>query len=433
MAVTQPSSQDPAGQVIEPLGDRKPLNAGQWMVLVAAFLGWMFDGVEMGLFPIAVPPAIRDLLQLTDHKDPLVGQWMANLTALFLLGAAAGGFVFGWMGDKIGRVRSMTISILAYSGFTGLCYFATAPWQLGVFRFLAALGMGGEWALGVALVMECWPEKYRPILAGVIGAAANVGFLLISLVGMVFAVTPESWRWIMVAGAAPGILALFVILFVPESKRWQQSVKKAAGVNPLREIFTPPLLKSTILAIIFCSVALIGTWAAVSALLPAWADQLAGKDMPKAKAIAQLWISIGCIIGCLIGPLASNRIGRRGAYFALCVASLLVTQWVFRFLNAYDTLFLVASFLAGLTASSFYGLLPLYLPELYPTRVRATGQGVSFNFGRVLAAVGAIFTGALIGIFGGIPQACAIITLVYLVGMVVIWFAPETMGKPLPE
>jgi MFS transporter, SHS family, sialic acid transporter len=336
------------------------------------------------------------------------------------------------MGDKIGRVRSMTLSIIVYSGFTGLCYLATAPWQLGAYRFLAALGMGGEWALGVALVMECWPEKYRPILAGVIGAAANVGFLLISLVGMFFAVTPDSWRWIMLAGAAPGILAFFVVMFVPESKRWQQSVKKAA-VSPVREIFTPPLLKSTILAIIFCSVALIGTWGAVSAFLPTWADQLAGKGNPHAKAIVQLAISIGCIIGCVVGPLVSNRIGRRGAYFALCVASLAVTQYLFRGLTDYNTWFVIMSGVAGLAASSFYGLLPLYLPELYPTRVRATGQGLSFNFGRILAAVGAVSAGHLVTTLGGYPQACATITLVYLIGMVVIWFAPETMGKPLPE
>lgn len=432
MAVTQPSPQEPAGEVLQPLGEKKSLDFGQWMVLIAAFLGWMFDGVEMGLFPIAARPAVTDLMHMTTPDDQVIGKWVGYLTALFLLGAAVGGFVFGWMGDKIGRVRSMTLSILAYSGFTGLCYFAAEPWQLGVYRFLAALGMGGEWALGVALVMECWPEKYRPILAGVIGAAANVGFLLISLVGMSIAVTPDDWRWIMLAGAAPGILAFFVIMFVPESKRWQQSVKKAV-VSPVREIFTPPLLKPTLLAIVFCSVALIGTWGAVSGFLPTWADQIAGKDNPHAKATVQLAISIGCIIGCVVGPLVSNRIGRRGAYFALCVASLIVTQYLFRGLNHYNLWFVFMSGVAGLAASSFYGLLPLYLPELYPTRVRATGQGLSFNFGRILAAVGAVSTGYLVTTLGGYPQACAAITLVYLIGMVVIWFAPETMGKPLPE
>lgn len=412
------------------MNETKGLNRGQWMVLAAAFLGWMFDGLEMGLFPIAARPAIINLMAMTTPDDAFIKQWVGYLTALFLFGAAVGGFVFGWLGDKIGRVRSMTLSILVYAGFTGVCYFATAPWHLGACRFLAALGMGGEWALGVALVMECWPEKYRPILAGVIGAAANVGFLLISLVGIGFAVTPDSWRWIMVAGAVPGVLGLLVILFVPESTRWQQSVRKGA-MSPVRAIFTPPLLKSTFLAIIFCSVALIGTWGAVSGFLPTWADQLAGKGNPQAKAIVQLAIAIGCIIGCLIGPLVSNRIGRRGAYFALCVGSLVVTQYLFRGLHEYNAWFVLVAGLAGTAASSFYGLLPLYLPELYPTRVRATGQGLSFNFGRILAGFGALMTGNLSG--HDYPQACATITLVYLIGMVVIWFAPETMGRPLPE
>lgn len=430
MAVTEPSPRNSASQAPATCVEQTPLEAGQWMVLAAAFLGWMFDGVELGLFPIAARPALMDLMP--EANEATIGLWVARLTALFLVGAAAGGLVFGWMGDRIGRVRSMTLSIVTYSGFTGLCYWATAPWQLGLFRFLAALGMGGEWSLGVALVMECWPERHRPILAGVIGAAANVGMLAIALVGMAFAVTPDSWRWIMVAGAAPGILALFIILFVPESKRWQQSVH-SSQVSPIREVFTPPLLKPTILAIILCSVALIGTWAAVSGFLPTWADQLAGQDKPHAKALVQTMIALGCIVGCIIGPLLSNRIGRRGGYFALCVGAFVVTQYMFRALDTYNAVFVFFSFVAGLLASSFYGLLPLYLPELYPTRVRATGQGLSFNSGRILAAAGALSTGQLISHLGGYPQACAAITLVYLVGMVVVWFAPETRGKPLPE
>src|SRR5688500_9589449 len=149
----------------------------RWMALVAAFLGWMFDGMEMGIFPLVARPALQEMQAAGGVvDDKFVGHWMGIITALFLLGAAAGGVIFGWLGDRIGRVRAMTWSILCYSIFSGLCYFATAPWHLGALRFVAALGMGGEWSLGVALVMEVWPEKHRPILAGAIGAAANVGF-----------------------------------------------------------------------------------------------------------------------------------------------------------------------------------------------------------------------------------------------------------------
>lgn len=206
------------------MAESKPLGKEQWFVLIAAFLGWMFDGLEMGLFPLAARPALRNLMNMP--SEAAVGEWYSYLVALFLVGAAAGGLIFGWLGDRIGRVRTMALSIAVYAGFTGCCFFVTAPWQLGMFRFLAALGMGGEWALGVALVMECWPEKLRPILAGVIGAAANFGFLGISVVGLCFEVTIESWRWMMLAGAAPGVLAFLVIAFIPESERWKQSVKK---------------------------------------------------------------------------------------------------------------------------------------------------------------------------------------------------------------
>ena len=185
------------------------------MVLIAAFLGWMFDGLEQGVFPLVARPALQDLLRVEGDKE--IGLWMGYITALFLVGAAGGGLVFGWLGDRVGRVRAMIWSVLAYSLFTGASYFAQRAWQLGLFRFLAALGMGGEWSLGVALVMECWPEKHRPLLAGAIGAASNMGFGLLGALGMVFQVTRHSWRWVMLAGAAPALLTLFIACFVPES------------------------------------------------------------------------------------------------------------------------------------------------------------------------------------------------------------------------
>ena len=414
----------------------EPSNQSQWLVLAAAFLGWMFDGLEMGLFSLVARPALQDLLRGTERSEGEIGEWIAYLMALFLLGAACGGLLFGWLGDRMGRVRSMVLSILAYSGFTGACYFATEPWHLGILRFLAALGMGGEWALGVALVVECWPERLRPLLAGVIGAAGNVGYLMIGVLVMSFAVTPESWRWTMLVCASPAVLGFIILAFLPESKRWQQSVQRSAA-KPIREIFTTRLFWSTLLAVIFASVALIGTWGCVHAFLPSWTDQLTsrgGVPNPYAKGTVMVMISIGAIIGCLASPLIGGRIGRRPAYFGMCLFSLVVCQIMFRFLDHYDWLFLLMAGLAGCGTASFYGWLPLYLPELFPTRVRATGQGLSFNFGRIFAMVGVLGTGRLLQFFdGNYPRACATISLVYVVGMVLIWLAPETKGKPLPE
>lgn len=412
--------------------DKKKLYA----VLIAAFLGWMFDGMEMGIFPLIARPALLEMQQAQGLTltDAFVGQWMGYATAAFLLGAALGGVVFGWLGDKIGRVRAMAASILVYSIFTGLIYFASQPWHLAACRFVGALGMGGEWSLGVALVMEVWPEKHRPLMAGIIGAAANVGFALIAVLGLFFTVTIDSWRWVALVGAAPAALTFVMRLFVPESEKWHASVKSSKSPSrPLAEIFSPPLVKFTIIATLLSSVALIGTWGSVQ-WLPLWADKMAGAANPSAKAYTQLASAFGAIVGCLAGAWIGGFFGRRTMYFALCLGSLLSCAWLFRGFDSYGAAFLALTFIVGGLTATFYGWLPLYLPELFPTRVRATGQGLSFNAGRVLAAAGALQMGTLMQTFqGSYAQAGAIITLVYAVGLVLVWFAPETRGKPLPE
>ena len=410
-------------------------NKRLYSVLAAAFLGGMFDGLEMGIFPLIARPALQQMqaAQGAAISDSFVGQWMGYVTAAFLLGAALGGVVFGWLGDKIGRVRAMALSIFCYSAFTGLVYFATEPWHLAATRFVAALGMGGEWSLGVALVMEVWPEKHRPLMAGVIGAASNVGFALIAVIGMFFSVTVESWRWVALIGAAPAILTFIITIVVPESEKWQQAVKSSATPSrPLAEILSPPLLKWTLIAALLSSVALIGTWGSVQ-WLPLWADKMVAGTNPSAKAFTQAASALGAIFGCLAGAWVGGFFTRRTMYFMLCLGSLLTCGWLFRGIETYGVGFLILTFVVGGFTATFYGWLPLYLPELFPTRVRATGQGLSFNAGRVLAAVGALYSGQLVQSFdGSYAKAGAIITLVYIVGMALVWVAPETKGKPLP-
>ena len=199
-------------------------NFGKWMALTAALLGWLFDGLEMGLFPLVQKSALDELV-----GPERLTLWMGIMTSFFLVGAATGGVLFGWLGDRIGRVRSMMLSVLTYALVSGLCGFATDAWQIGVLRFIAALGMGGEWSLGVALINEIWPDRSRAFLAGLIGAAANVGYLLIGIVGhwvhhqsvaigeaMLAVGLSESWarhllqhdawRFLMMLGAVPALL-----------------------------------------------------------------------------------------------------------------------------------------------------------------------------------------------------------------------------------
>jgi MFS family permease len=405
------------------------LTKGSWLVLLAAFLGWMFDGLEQAIFPLISNPA---LTELTRGAVQARNNWNGYITAAWLLGAACGGLVFGWLGDRLGRIRSMSLSILMYSLFTGMGYFAQAPWQLAGLRFLASLGMGGEWALGVALVMECWPDRWRPLLAGAIGASANVGYVVLGTIGYFFPVTQHTWRWVLLAGLTPALLCLFVMFFVPESERWKQSVQRGDS-RPLREVLGRALRGRTILAIIFASVALIGTWASVQQI-PVWVDaQLAPKN-PAAKAIAQAASGIGAIFGCLIAPLIGGRIGRKPTYFLMCLASLASCAILFWGMNTWNVgLILMIVVVGGITAS-FYGWLPLYLPELFPTRVRATGQGLSFNTGRIFAAMAALNMGRIVKFYNGsYAYMCGTITFIYILGMLAIWLAPETKGKPLPE
>ncbi len=403
---------------------------GQWTVLVAALLGWLFDGFEMGLFPVVARPALKSMLPGIAEQD--VGRWMGIITAMFLIGAAIGGLVFGWLGDRFGRVRAMSLSILAYSLFTGVVYFAQSPAQVGGCRFLAGLGMGGEWSLGVALVMECWPDRWRPLLAGVIGAAANIGFLLVGFTAKAFPVTEESWRWMFLVGTLPALLVFFIRLFVPESKRWKSSVEERAA-RPIRELFEGGLKKNTLLAIALSSIALIGTWGAVE-WLPLWADQMTGGTNPGAKATTIMTRSFGSIFGCILGPLVGALLGRRPAFSLLCLAAFCLCSILFRTIENYDRTFLVMVFFVGAASTSFYGWFSLYLPELFPTRVRATGQGVSYNTGRVFAAAGALTAGQLIQYFeGSYARQGATISTIYLLGILIIWFAPETRGKPLPK
>lgn len=228
---------------------RQITKSGQYLALAAALLGWMFDGFEMGLFSMVGRSAIQDLMGFTGtptlDQEATIGFYFGVVIAVFLVGAATGGVVFGWLGDRIGRVRAMSLSVATYAIFTGLCGVVESPLQIAVMRFIASLGMGGEWALGVALVMEVWPNRSRALMAGLISAAANVGYLLVGVIGMgltsilgnmeqwllSLGLSPENsaslvaykgWRLMMILGAAPALLTFFFRLFVPESHKWEQ-------------------------------------------------------------------------------------------------------------------------------------------------------------------------------------------------------------------
>lgn len=484
---------------------------GRLLALIAALLGWLFDGMEMGLFPLVARSALGELLRGTGGEGA-VANWFAIVTAAFLIGAATGGVMFGWLGDKLGRVRAMMLSVLLYSLSSGLSALADAPWQLAALRFVGALGMGGEWALGVALVMELWPNTNRAWLAGLIGAAGNFGYVLCGAVAyglnhaggrvgdtlLSLGVPPETtialtangyWRLLLLLGSLPALLTFVIRLFVPESDKWERTSGAAGNwgradllgvltgavvaggmvylwaakypllvaapgtvvgllivtvcyLRPARQYLVrsgQPLatrrhiLGRMLLAAGLSGVPLLGTWSGVMWQYQ-WVGKLPGGDHPDARPLTQVVSAFGAAVGCFVAAVIAGRFGRRPTYAVLCVTSGLTVFGFYQWNTAYDGAFLWSAGLMGFVAASFYGWLPLYLPELFPTAVRATGQGFGFNYGRILAAVGNLLMPSLLATFNNdYAKACAVVPLVYLAGLVLIAVSPETKNQPLPD
>lgn len=436
----------------------------RYIVLVAAFLGWMFAGLEISLFVLIHRPAMVSMMTAESVRlaptrpveidEPAVAQWFARYQAAFLLGAACGGWVFGMLGDRRGRTRALALSVICYSLFTGASYFASSPLELLVLRFLACHGIGGAWPNTVALVAEAWPDVSRPFLAGLLGTAANVGQVLIGTIGLWFDVTPDSWRWVLLVGGSPIFIGIWCLRGVPESVRWLMSRQNVTTntAGPLRELSQPPLRGRLLMGILLGAIPVIGTAANSQWIIP-WSDQAAaqqraaevkigtdGKPAPKAKADPKskartlVARASGAVFGSLLGGILATMLGRRTTYFLISLLSLITSTVIFGSMHPLDPWFYQASFVFGLVGVVYFGWLPLYLPELFPTRVRATGTGISFNTGRAIAAIVVLSTVPFVKLFGGDYAKIGLWTgSIYAVGMLIILFAPRTDGSSLKE
>ncbi|MCA1964218.1 MAG: MFS transporter [Prosthecobacter sp.] len=491
--------------------------------LLAAFLGWMFDGFEMGLFPLIGKPALQDLLARTGAAQTMdLDRWFSVIIATFLVGAATGGVFFGWLGDRIGRVKAMSISIFTYAIFTGLCGFATEAWHIAILRFIASLGMGGEWALGVALVNELWTHGNRALVAGAIGAAANIGYLMVGglSIGMnTFidavrsAITSmgdsealagwlldhQAWRFLMIIGALPALIIFLIRIFVPESDKWEE--EKAAGKTshwstadlkgvligaiaamviiwswspmgieagvttllaalitvaafaivawgfllPVRRYLgraeaagsissesRATVRRNLILGASVAGVALLGTWGAAQQA-PKWSTSadIDANGYTNVAQWTQIATSLGACLFAFLAPFVADILNRRVTYLVMCVSAMVSALLFYKTNTVVGGWFFATAFLMGGLTATFYGFFPLYLPELFPTSVRATGQGFCFNVGRIIAAIGGLQIANLILAFGSAANAYSALCAVYFVGMVIIWLAPETKGRGL--
>lgn len=402
------------------------------IVLFVAFGGLLFDGMELGLMPIASLSIAKDLLREKFSAD-LGGDWFAWLTASLLLGAAIGGIIFGGLGDQIGRARALGVSILFYSLFAGAGYFVTDLWQMLALRFLVGLGVGGAWPNSVALVSECWPSISRPTVAGIVGAGINMGILILSQVAGVWHITPDSWRWLFAWSTIPALLGFFALFQLQESPTWLASRKSAATKKlPISELFSKEYLTPMVIGILLGSIPLVGAWASSKWMLP-WADQVGGNEHGY-KATTQGYWAVGAVLGSFFGAQLANAAGRRFSYFAISLGSTITTCSLFSLSAPLRIEFLPLVLCQGFITTLFFGWLPLYLPELFPTRIRATGTGIAYNIGRFATAIGVIIAGELLSLFNGsYAKVGATMGLVYALGMIVIWWAPDTSKKPLQE
>ncbi len=449
---------------------------GRTLVLVTAFLGWFFAGTLMSITSLAMRSAAIDLLSRAGSIDLLqfnafnqilqkskaatsrdaalsatdaeqlrswrasAQQWFAYFQCAMLFGAAAGGLLFGRLGDRVGRSRAMACSILCYSLMSAAAYFVETPTQLAVLWFLACLGIGGIWPNGVALVSETWSNMSRPMVAGIIGTAANVGIFAMATLATRAKITPDHWRWVMWVGASPLALGLFVLVAVPESPRWLAARTAGAAADgaapPATLVFQPPFLSITLVGIMLATIPLIGGWGSANWMIP-WAGE-AGETADPPNPFLQAHVgqarSLTGIVGSLLGGWIASFVGRRRTYSLVSLAALGCAQYAFWFTVPTDASFLFWVAALGFFSGIYFGWLPLFLPELFPTRVRSMGAGVSFNFGRIVTALTVFATGTLTEYFGGdYARIGRVTSLIFAIGLVVIWLAPDTSRRQLED
>jgi MFS family permease len=415
----------------------------QWLVLFVAWLGWVFDSMDSTIYTLVLHPALHELLQQQSGgsvSPEAIGWYGGIILSIFLIGWAVGGVLFGVMADRFGRTKTLVVTILIYAVFTGLAALS-ADWRhLALYRFMTALGIGGEWAAGAALVAEVWPEEKRAKAAGILQSAWAAGFLIAAVVNLLM--RGHGWRAVFVVGVAPALVALVVRLWVKEPERWVKARERerqpgATSSRKLAELFQPSLLRSTLVGSGLAFVAVFGLWGATN-----WTPTLV-RSLPQLQAMdgatlasyssyATIMLNAGALVGYLsFGPLA-DRFGRRPLFALMCCGSLVMLPVTFLTPRSYAMVLLLLPLLGFFNNGIFSGF-PIYFPELYPTRLRATGAGFCFNVGRVLASAGPFLTGFLVKELGGFGRAASAIALIYLVGLLILPFARETRGQPLPE
>jgi MFS family permease len=384
-----------AAPVAETQAPTARISADQWRSGAAAWLGWTFDGLDMHLYTLVASPFVAQLIAAQSTTDPRVGRLGSIIQGAFLLGWALGGGFFGRVGDRFGRARTLSLTVLTYAVFTGLSFFAQTWWHLLIFRFLAALGVGGEWAVGASLLSESWPRKWRPWIAAVLQTGVNVGVLAAGLANSVLAAAPP--RYLFLVGVLPALLVVWIRRAVPETAAWQTAKKAAAHNEPkLYHLFVGETRKITIWVTIVCGISLTAHWAFMF-----WHQQHL-RNLPevldwnpsaknKLASLAMYLVIGSSIAGNFFAAWVARRLGYKLTIAALFLCYCLTMSGAYAVTRNHTALlwwFPLIGFCQGP-----FALFTMYLPPLFPTLLRTTGAGFSYNIGRITAAFGTVFFG----------------------------------------
>jgi MFS family permease len=444
----------------------RELSRYHWFVFVVAALGWLFDTMDQQLFNIARLPAIRTVLTNELGHSPSAGEvqeYGGYATSIFLIGWGTGGLLFGVLGDLLGRVRSLMLTILLYSLFTGLSAFSTSPFDFSVYRFLTGLGVGGEFAVGVSLVAEVMPDRARPFALGLLQALSAVGNITAALIGMLQGYLTQhgvirsdyGWRGMFLVGTLPALLTLLIMRRLKEPERWQALAAKSSAGQRLRAYFgelfgNPRWTRNAIIGLLLASSGIIGLWGigffSIDLQRTVFRRQFETSGLPAEQidglvsfwaGMTSLTMNVGAFFGIYAFSIVTHSLGRKGAFALSFVLALISTAFVFWYFRTVADVFWMIPIM-GFCQLALFGGYAIYFPELFPTRLRSTGTSFCYNGARFVAALGPTALGLLTNrVFRDYPEpmryAGVTMCAIFLLGLIVLPFAPETKGQPLPE
>jgi MFS family permease len=431
----------------------RALDRAQWKALIASNLGWTFDGFEVFALILTVGAALHQLLDPSQYT--LMPAYAGAVIAITVFGWAIGGLLGGILADYIGRKRSMTLTIVAYSALTGLSALSRDWVSFAALRFLVGLAIGSEWATGASIMAELWPDKARGKGGAFLQCGYPIGSILASAIWVAIGASgPSAWRYMYLIGVLPALIVFWIRRNIPESSRWEESDRRRRAARDLRrqgaalqgedaalvrftlvDMFAEPAVRMRLFWTFVMSLSVtIGYWG-VSSFVPSYVGSVAGA----AGLPAQRWVglaglvqNIGALLGFFSFGFLADAFGRKPTTFLYYLMCVILTPIVYLWVQDIHLL-LLGFAVYGFFIQGIFSWTPIWLPELFPTRMRATAAGFIFNAPRLISAIAPLIAGSLIVSLGGYNKTATIVGLFYILGLIAVPFLPETNGRPLPE